>query len=100
MANTILHSGGLVAGPAHPEPEEPAMAESTEVYPCWYYSPTCLEGKVFASQEDLTAARSEGPWTRSKTEAEEAAAKPQVPTVPRVPAPDEEDEAPPRRSHR
>lgn len=72
------------------------MAEE-EVYPCWFYSPTCLEGKVFASQEEVSAARSEGPWTRSKTAAEEAAAKPQTPTVP---APDAEEDAPTRRSHR
>jgi hypothetical protein len=97
MANVILTQSGAVIGPAYPEPEEPVMAESTEVWPCFYYSPTCLEGKVFASQAEVTAARSEGPWTRSKTEAEEAAAKPKTPTVP---APDEEEEAPTRRSHR
>ena len=52
------------------------MPESTaDVYPAYYYSPTCLEGRVFASQEDVTAASADGPWTRSKTEAEEAAAK-------------------------
>ena len=77
------------------------MAESTEVWPCFYYSPTCLEGKVFASQEELTAARAEGPWTRSKLEAEEAAAKPPAPTPPPVarptptPDPDDEDEPTP-----
>jgi hypothetical protein len=80
------------------------MPESTaDVYPAYYYSPSCLEGRVFASQEDVTAASADGPWTRSKTEAEEAAAKPHVPTarVPPVPpAPDEEEEAPTRRSHR
>ena len=73
------------------------MAESTEVWPCFYYSPKCLEGKVFASQEELSAASADGPWTRSKLEAEEAAAKPTVPTAP---APDAEEDAPTRRSHR
>jgi hypothetical protein len=52
------------------------MPESTaDVYPAYYYSPTCLEGRVFASHEDVTAASADGPWTRSKTEAEEAAAQ-------------------------
>ena len=74
------------------------MAESTEVWPCFYYSPTCLEGKVFASQEELTAASADGPWTRSKTEAEEAATRP--PTPPPMPAPDAEEDAPARRRHR
>lgn len=73
------------------------MAESTEVWPCFYYSPTCLEGKVFANQEELNAARSEGPWTRSKTEAEEAAtAAPKDPQE----GDEGEDYHPSRRSHR
>ena len=74
------------------------MAESTEVWPCFYYSPKCLEGKVFASQEELSAASADGPWTRSKLEAEETATKPPAPAVP-TPAP-EDDETPTRRSHR
>ena len=41
------------------------MAESTDVWPCYYYAPTCLEGRVFATQAELDAARSEGPWTKS-----------------------------------
>lgn len=99
VANTILVSGGLVEGPAYLLPaEEAPMAESTDVYPAYYYSPTCLAGRVFASQQEVTAARSEGPWTRSLTEAQEAAAQP-APAA-SAPAPDEGDEPHVRRSHR
>jgi hypothetical protein len=70
------------------------MAESTDVWPAYYYSPQVLAGRVFESQAAVTAARSEGPWSRSLTEAQEAATK-----APAAPAP-EEDDTPARRSHR
>ena len=72
------------------------MAESTEVWPAYYYSPQVLAGRVFASQQDVSAASSEGPWSRSLTEAQDAAAK-----APATPAPAPEDDEPhARRSHR
>jgi hypothetical protein len=71
------------------------MAESTDVYPAYYYSPTCLAGRIFASEQDVTAARSEGPWSRSLTEAQEA-----VPATPTAQAPAPDDNEPHvRRSH-
>jgi hypothetical protein len=78
------------------------MAESTEVWPAYYYSPQVLAGRVFASEQEVTAASSEGPWTRSLTEAQ-AAGTPTPPPAPRPtpnPTPDEDDDPPARRSHR
>jgi hypothetical protein len=72
------------------------MAESTDVWPAYYYAPTCLAGRVFESQQEVTASRSEGPWSRSLSEAQEAAAK-----APPIPASAPEDDEPhARRSHR
>jgi hypothetical protein len=98
MANTILTQSGAVTGPADPAPEEESpMTASTDVWPAYYYAPTCLAGRVFASQQEVTAARSEGPWSRSLSEAQEA-----VPTPPESPATreGESDEPHARRSHR
>jgi hypothetical protein len=70
------------------------MAESTDVWPAYYYSPQVLAGRVFESQQGVTAARSEGPWSRSLSEAQEAAQRATA-----APAP-EDDEPHARRSHR
>jgi hypothetical protein len=71
----------------------------TDVFPRWMYplgGPTEPDygGREFASAADLAAA--EGQWFPTPQEAQAAAAKPATP----VPAPDAEDEAPTRRSHR
>jgi hypothetical protein len=95
LANIILTSGGIVEGPpfAQDTVEETPMTEEA-IFPSWYYAPTCLAGRVFASQQEVDAASSEGPWTRSLSEAQEAATK-----APAAPAP-EDEEPHARRSHR
>ena len=66
------------------------------VFPRWYYSPQVPAGRVFESQQALDAARSEGPWYTTPTEAADAAAKATTVTEHQ----DATDESPTRRSHR
>jgi hypothetical protein len=71
------------------------MAEATAAWPRYFYSPQVLAGRVFASQQEVDAARSEGPWSTSLSEAQDAAAKAAA-----VPVPEDTEETHTRRSHR
>jgi hypothetical protein len=100
MANQFLTSGGLVEGPPLTQEVEAPPMPDADVFPRWMYpsgGPTEPDygGREFASAEELKAA--EGQWFPTPQAAQEAAAKP---ATPKVPAPDEEEEAPTRRSHR
>ena len=95
MANVILTHHGAVPVPA-PPPEGAVMAEAPD-FPRIYYSAEEPTGRIFQSQEELTAAG--GTWFKTPAEAADAAAQ-APPTPPPVPAPRLEDDPPTRRSHR
>lgn len=100
MANSFLVTHMAVEIPPLPQDREESRMPDADVFPRWMYpagGPTEPDygGKCFNSKEELDAA--EGQWYPTPQAAQEAAAKP---IVPRVPAPDAEEDAPTRRSHR
>lgn len=72
MANVILTQRGVVSVPAPPHEGEPPMADAPD-FPRIYYSVEEPTGRIFQSQEELTAAG--GTWYKTPTEAADAAAK-------------------------
>lgn len=92
MANVILTSHGSVSLPD--PPAEGAVMPDAPDFPRIYYSATEATGRIFDTKADLDAARSDGPWFKTPTEAVDAAAKAATPE------PTSEGEHTPPRSRR
>ena len=91
--NVILTQHGSVSLPAPPHEGDDPMADAPD-FPRIYYAAEEPTGRIFESQDEISAAG--GTWFKTPAEAADAAATAATPE----PTPSEEEASPPTRSRR